>query len=72
MIKRLRNEDYLEENGETLSRIINGVVVEFERQEKQRMDSMFPDQLHRCTIIVPGLRENKKKHFDKGRLTLTR
>ena len=72
MIKRLRNEDYLEENGETLSRIINGIVVEFERQEKQRMDSMFPNQLQRCKVIVPGLKENKKKRFEKGRLTLTR
>lgn len=68
----MKNEDYLEQNGETLSKIINGLVIDFERRDKKKIDSMFPDQVGRCTFKIPGLRENKKKHFQKGRMTLRR
>jgi hypothetical protein len=68
----LKNEDYLEQNGETLSKIINGLVIEFERRDKKKMDSMFPDQVISCTVKIPGLRENKKRRFLKGRMCLSR
>jgi hypothetical protein len=68
----LKNEDYLEQSGETLSKIINGLVIDFERRDKKKMDSMFPDQLATCTVKIPGLRENKKRRFLNGRMCLSR
>jgi hypothetical protein len=68
----LKHEDYLGQSGETLSKIINGVVIDFERRDKKKIDAMFPDQVADCTVKVPGLRENKKRRFVKGRMCLSR
>jgi hypothetical protein len=72
MIGRLKNEDYLEQSGETLSRIINGLVIDFERRDKKKLDSMFPDKLVGSIVKIPGLRENKKRRFLNGRMCLSR
>jgi hypothetical protein len=72
LIRRLKKEDYLEQNGETLPKIIDGLVIDFERRDKKKIDSMFPDQLVDCTIKVPGLKDNKKRHFLNGRMCLRR
>jgi transcription initiation factor TFIID subunit TAF12 len=72
LITKLKTEDYLEQNGETLSRIINGLVVDFERQGKKKMDLMFRDRIMTFTVNIPGLRANKKKRFQNGKMCLTR
>ena len=71
LIQRLKNED-LGQSGETLSKIINGLVVDFERRDKKKFDSMFPDQLVRSTVKIPGLKGSKKKRFLDGRMCLGR
>lgn len=69
---KLKDEHYLEENGEPLSKIINELVVEFERRDKKKMDMMFPDQIRDTIFRVPGLKEDQKRHFLKGRMTIKR
>jgi hypothetical protein len=74
LITKLKFEDYLWQNGETPSKIVNGLVVDFERQGKKKMDLMLRDRGRSFTVIIPGLRENKnkKKGFQNGKLILTR
>lgn len=69
--RRLKNEKYLEENGETLDSIIDSLVVDFERQSKKRMDEMKVGPQEVFRVKIPGLRENKKRGFEAGRLILT-
>jgi hypothetical protein len=68
----LKNEDYLERSGETLSKIINGLVIDFERRDKKKIDSMFPDQLASYTIKIPALVKNEKRRFRDGGMRLGR
>jgi len=72
LIERLKDEEYLWQNGEKLSKIINGLVVEFERGDKKRIDGMFPDRVTGCDVRIPRLKENKKKRFSDGRMNLSR
>jgi hypothetical protein len=39
--ERLQNAPYLENNGENLPTIVSGLVVEFERRDKKRLDSKY-------------------------------
>ncbi|OCL11764.1 hypothetical protein AOQ84DRAFT_361216 [Glonium stellatum] len=72
LISKLKAHAYLEKNGETLSKIINGLVVDFERQGKKKMDLILQDHTAHFTIKIPGLLENKKKRFRDGKMYLTR
>ncbi|OQV02278.1 hypothetical protein CLAIMM_07504 isoform 3 [Cladophialophora immunda] len=60
---RLREEDYLRKEGEDFSRVIDRLVVEFERVDKVALDDMFPDHIEKYYLKVHGLKKNKAKHF---------
>jgi hypothetical protein len=70
--ERLKNAPYLEDNGESLPTIISGLVVDFERRDKKRLDAKFLDPRADYTIKVPGLKHSDKLRFEKGRMVLTR
>ena len=55
-----------------MSRVIDRLVVLFERRDKLALDNMFPDRLESYHLIVDGLKKNKKKHFLPGRMRLSR
>lgn len=70
--ERLKNAPYLEDNGESLPTIISGLVVEFERRDKKKLDTRFLDPGADYTIKVPGLKQNDKLRFQRGRMILSR
>ena len=70
LIERLKHERYLEKYGDTLRKIIDGLVVEFERRDKKKFDTMFPNSFTKCTVKIPGLIENRKRRFMNGRMEL--
>ena len=70
LIGRLKHESYLEKYGETLRKIIDGLVVEFERRDKKKFDKMFPNSFTKSTVKVRGLIENKKRRFMNGRMEI--
>ncbi|EXJ61551.1 hypothetical protein A1O7_01979 [Cladophialophora yegresii CBS 114405] len=70
--ERLKNATYLEDNGESLPTIISGLVVEFERRDKKRLDAKFLDPRANYTVKVQGLKHSDKLRFEKGRLVLNR
>ncbi|KIW73815.1 hypothetical protein, variant [Phialophora macrospora] len=72
LVKKLGDEHYLWQDGEDMSRFIDRLVVAFERVDKKKLDEMFPDNIARYHIRVPGLRANKKKNFLVNRLCLRR
>jgi len=67
----LKNEKYLEDNGETLTQLIDGLVIDFERLDKKRMDEMRPGDPDVFRVKIPGLRADSKLGFEAGRLLLT-
>ena len=72
LIKRLSEEHYLRRNGEDMSRVIDRLVIDFERRDKRALDNMFSDKIRTYHIVVEGLRENRKKHFLPDRMRLSR
>ncbi|RMZ89269.1 hypothetical protein DV736_g3522, partial [Chaetothyriales sp. CBS 134916] len=70
--KRLREEDYLRRDGEDFSRVIDRLVVEFEKIDKLTLDNMFPDHIEKYYLKVEGLRRNKQKRFRSDRMRLDR
>ena len=73
LLERLKNALYLEEKaGESLATIISGLVVEFERRDKKKLDQNYSDPLTSPTVKVAGLKESKKLRFLKGRMCLNR
>lgn len=72
LYERLKHASYLEDNGESLSTIMSGLAVEFERRDKKRLDAKFLEPHTDCTIKVPGLKQSDKLRFEKGRMVLTR
>src|SRR5438045_495006 len=69
---RLRDEDYLRREGEDFSRVIDRLVVEFERVDKMVLDNMFPDHIEPYYLKVEGLQKNKSKHFRRGLMRLSK
>ena len=72
VIEKLGDEHYLWQDGMDMSRFIDRLVVAFERTDKKKLDGMFPDNITRYSIRVPGLRANKRKNFFVNNLCLTR
>jgi hypothetical protein len=72
LIRKLRNETYLERDDKTIAKIIDGLVVGFETQDKRNMDQILSSGIPNFTVYIPGLKENKKKNFQPGRMILTR
>jgi hypothetical protein len=72
LVKRLSDEHYLKKDGEDMSRVIDRLVVEFERRDKRALDNMFPDNLENYYLLVEGLKQSKKKHFLPNRMRLSR
>jgi hypothetical protein len=71
LIRKLRSATYLEQNGQTISKIIDGLVVEFERHYKQKFDRMLLDPSNVYEVRIPGLRENDKPRFVYGAMRLS-
>jgi hypothetical protein len=69
---RLRDEDYLRREGEDFSRVIDRLVVEFERVDKLVLDNMFPDHIETYYLKVEGLKRNKPKHFRTDLMRLSK
>lgn len=72
LVEKLRDEHYLWQDGEDMSRFIDRLVVTFERVDKKMLDEMFPDKITRYHIHVEGLRPNKRKNFLTKKLCLRR
>lgn len=51
-----------------MSQIIGSLVVEFERDLKNKLDGRWSNK---SRIDIDALRENKKKNFRHGQMTLT-
>ena len=54
-----------------MAQIIDGLTVDFENQDKKRMDDIDPEKVTDFKVKITGLRENDKLRFKAGRLMLT-
>lgn len=69
--KKLANEKYLEDDGESLTQKIESLVVEFERIHKRRIDEWDVTESPVYKVKIPGLKPKSKPYFEKGMLLLT-
>ena len=72
LVQRLSDEHYLIKDGEDMSRVIDRLVVLFERRDKLALDHMFANHLEDYWLIVDGLKKKNKKHFQAGRMRLSK
>jgi hypothetical protein len=74
LLRRLKDEDYLQEGGETIAAIVDTLTVAFENNTKRFKDITKPRRPNEVPegIIIKHLRADRNKRFAEHSLKMSR